>query len=378
MKSWINPKVNRLKHILFIEPFYGGSHQQFTQGLIAHSSHQIDCLTLPACNWNWRLNGSAVYLAKQNIRFEQYDGIIVSGMLRLSDLKALAGNSLPPVLVYFHETQLTYPKPSNEKRAMDSRHSMADITTALCADRIAFNSFFHMNTFLSSIPEFMNTVPDYPITGIIDEIREKSTVLFPGMDFTDYEEKKESHENKIPLVIWNHRWSYDKNAASFFYAVDSMINKGMEFEMALLGESQEQRIPDVFQVAKERLGKRIIQFGFVEDRKDYMNWLKRGTVVISTAKQENFGMAMVEAMRYGCLPLLPNRLSYPEILPEQYHDDCLYSNQREFLQKFQCILTGDNRFKKISSEISKAMESYSWPQRIEDYDREIESLCKLK
>lgn len=367
-----------MKHILFIEPFYGGSHQQFTQGLIAHSSHRIDCITLPSCNWNWRLNGSAVYFSKMGIRFDQYDGIIVSGMLRLCDLKALAGISMPPVLVYFHETQLAYPRPSNEKRTMDSRLSMADITTALCADRIVFNSKFHMTAFLSSILEFMDSVPDYPITGIIDEIRDKSTVMFPGMDFTDYEKNKESHENKMPLVIWNHRWSYDKNAASFFYAVDSMINNGMEFELAILGESQGQRIPDVFQKAKERLGKRIIQFGFVENRKDYVNWLKRGTVVISTAKQENFGMSMVEAMRFGCLPLLPNRLSYPEILPEQYHHDCLYSNQREFLQKFQYILTGDNRFKEISSEISNAMDSYSWPKRIEDYDREIENLCMLK
>lgn len=335
-------------------------------------------MTLPACNWNWRLNGSAVYLAKQGVKFEHYDGIIVSGMLRLADLKALAGNSLPPVLVYFHETQLTYPRPFNEKKTMDSRLSMADITTALCADRIAFNSYFHMNSFLSSIPEFMDSVPDYPITGIMDEINQKSKVMFPGMDFEKSEKPTEIHKNKLPLVIWNHRWSYDKNAASFFYAVDVMMDKGIEFEIAILGECQGQRIPDVFNNAKERLGKRIIQFGFVENRNEYVNWLKRGTIVISTAKQENFGMSMVEAMRYGCLPLLPNRLSYPEILPEQYHDDFIYSNQREFLQKFHCILTGDNRFKELSPEISKAMDFYSWPRRIEDYDREIESLCMLK
>ncbi|MFA6009378.1 MAG: DUF3524 domain-containing protein [Desulfobacteraceae bacterium] len=367
-----------MRHILFIEPFYGGSHQEFTQGLIAHSSHRIDCLTLPSCNWNWRLNGSAVYFSKMGILFDQYDGIIVSGMLRLSDLKALAGNSLPPVLVYFHETQLTYPRPLNEKRAMDSRLSMADITTALCADRVAFNSKFHMTAFLSSILEFMDSVPDYPISGIIDEIRDKSTVMFPGMDFKDFEKKTGTLDNKTPLVIWNHRWSYDKNAASFFYAVDVMIDKGIEFELAILGECPGQRIPDVFKKAKERLGKRVIQYGYVENRNAYIDWLKRGTVAVSTAKQENFGMSMVEAMHYGCVPLLPKRLSYPEIIPERFHVDFLYSNQKEFHQKLHHILTEHERFKVMSSIISKAMDFYSWPQRIEDYDRELESLCRLK
>jgi glycosyltransferase involved in cell wall biosynthesis len=312
------------------------------------------------------------------IRFEQYDGIIVSGMFRLSDLKALAGNSLPPVLVYFHETQLTYPRPSNDKIAMDSRLFMADITTALCADRVAFNSEFHMTAFLASILEFMDSVPDYPIAGVIDEIRYKSTVMFPGMDFKDFEEITDVHENKTPLVIWNHRWSYDKNAASFFYAVDVMIDKGIEFELAILGECPGQRIPEIFQEAKERLGKRVVQFGYVENRYTYIDWLKRGTVAVSTAKQENFGMSMVEAMRYGCVPLLPKRLSYPEIVPERFHVDFLYSNQKEFHEKFHHILTEQERFKGMSSKISKAMGFYSWPQRIEDYDHELESLCRLK
>ena len=38
--------------------------------------------------------------------------------------------------------------------------------------------------------------------------------------------------------------------------------------------------------------------------------------MLSTARHEFFGMAVVEAMQCGCLPWLPDRLSYPELLPE--------------------------------------------------------------
>ncbi len=367
-----------MKKILFIEPFHGGSHQVFVRGLISHSSHRIDRVTLPACNWQWRLNGSAAYFARQGIRFEDYDGIIVSGMLRLCDLKALAGRNFPPVLVYFHETQLTYPRGENEKKDKDPGIPMADISTALCADRIAFNSGFHRDAFLKAVSEYMVKVPDFPLIGIVDEIRDKSMVLYPGMDFHDGTTDLWACKPDIPLVIWNHRWSYDKNAASFFYAVNQLVDQGIEFELAVLGECQAQRIPDVFQKAKDRLGQRVVHFGFVENRDEYMLWLKRGTVVVSTALQENFGMAMVEAIRLGCLPLLPNRLSYPEILPHRFHDAFLYSNQKEFLFKFRELLLFRHLYKKTAEDLANALNSHSWRERIVEYDNELERLCRCE
>ena len=32
---------------LFLEPFFGGSHRDFAEGLIAHTSHKIELMTLP-------------------------------------------------------------------------------------------------------------------------------------------------------------------------------------------------------------------------------------------------------------------------------------------------------------------------------------------
>jgi glycosyltransferase involved in cell wall biosynthesis len=47
----------------------------------------------------------------------------------------------------------------------------------------------------------------------------------------------------------------------------------------------------------------------------------------SAAIQENFGISVIEAMLMGCVPLLPDRLSYPEILPEEFHEHFLYKNR---------------------------------------------------
>lgn len=360
--------------LLFIEPFFGGSHRTFAEGLQSHSSHDIDLLTLPDRNWTWRMHGSALFFAEKLRPAGDYDGIITSNMLRLADLKAFAGQRLPPVMVYFHESQLTYPPAPGEK--MDTGLAMSDISTALLADKILFNSQFHQTSFITAIAEFMDRMPDCPIPGIEDKILVKSDVMYPGLDFSSDTNKHGMVRNK-PLIIWNHRWSYDKNAPSFFYALDAMIKRGLEFEVALLGECPGW-IPGEFEEAKDRLGKRVVQYGFLENKNDYINWLKQGSLALSTARQENFGMSMVEAVKYGCIPLLPHRLSYPEILPEEFHQDFLYSNQKQFLDKLEKLLITWNTWEHIQCDLSHAMDRFSWEYIIDDYDHVLEGLCRQK
>jgi hypothetical protein len=52
--------------------------------------------------------------------------------------------------------------------------------------------------------------------------------------------------------------------------------------------------------------------------------LWQADIAVSTAIQEFFGISVVEAMYCGCVPVLPRRLSYPELLPAEHHDACLY------------------------------------------------------
>lgn len=98
----------RLK-FLFLEPYYGGSHREFAKGLVSHSQHDIDLVTLPARFWKWRMRGAALHFIKKIPPLKVYDGLLTTGLMSLADFKALANDICPPTLTYFHETQLTYP-----------------------------------------------------------------------------------------------------------------------------------------------------------------------------------------------------------------------------------------------------------------------------
>ena len=376
--------MKKLK-ILFIEPFYGGSHKNFTDGLIKYSSHDYRLYTLPARYWKWRMRGAALHFSQKIKNPSEYDLLFTSDMMSLSDLKMLWRDDCPPAVVYFHENQLSYPLPEGEK--MDYQFGFTDITTALASERLLFNSHFHMNSFLDSMPGFIRKMPEYKPLWAVDKIRVKASVLYPGCDFPEAEEAWPntvagiSEENaapaasSVPLILWNHRWEFDKCPEIFFNALKEadgrLKSAGVEipFNIAVLGENFQAK-PKAFIEAKEYFGERILQYGYCDSRAEYISWLQKSDIVISTAVQENFGISIVEAIRYGCFPLLPDRLSYPELIPDKFHKDVIYGSDADLAEKLTAILSNidEANLNKNKTELSSFFSKYSWESAVRDYD----------
>jgi len=361
---------------LFLEPFFGGSHREFARGLVTHSRHRIDLLTLPARFWKWRMRGAALYFIKKVTALESYHGLITTDLMSLSDFRALAKGACPPTLMYFHENQLTYPLAPGEHT--DYQYGFTDITSALAADRILFNSRTHSDAFFEGLPGFLGLMPEYRPHWVVDAIRTKAGVLYPGCRFAAGSVVlQDPPPQSSPLIIWNHRWEFDKNPEDFFDALDAVLENGAEFRLALLGENF-QAVPKAFIRARSRYGGRIIQYGYVESRQEYIQWLQRGAIVISTATQENFGISIVEAIRCGCLPLLPARLAYPEIIPQEFHDRVLYCDQQDLVQKLSRRINDYAQFRDLRHRLSNAMQQFSWANLIDRYDEELEKLADMQ
>ncbi len=131
------------------------------------------------------------------------------------------------------------------------------------------------------------------------------------------------HPSSGPLILWNQRWEYDKDPAAFFAALYALQGEGVRFRVAVAGPNR--GLPtQVFVEARDRLGEHIVQWGRLTDLADYARLLWEADVVVSTALHEFFGTAVVEAVYCGCRPVLPRRLSYPEIVPPEVHSEVLY------------------------------------------------------
>jgi glycosyltransferase involved in cell wall biosynthesis len=367
------------RRFLFLEPFYGGSHREFADGWAERSRHRLELATLPASFWKWRMRGAALHFAGRiagpagaGHAPGGYHGLVATSLMSLSDLKALWGTSCPRALVYFHENQLSYPLPPGE--TLDVQFGFTDITTALAADRVLFNSRFQMESFFERLPGFLERMPDHRPRWVGEAIRARAGVLHPGCRFPAGPPRLPPRGPGPPLIVWNHRWEFDKRPEAFFAALDAVLARGREFRLALLGENF-QVVPQAFLAARERYGGRIARYGFVERREEYLEWLGRGAIVVSTAAQENFGMAVVEAVRHGCRPLLPDRLAYPEVLDRRFHAGCLYRDDEDLVLRLDALLADPAALDRDRADLAASMERYAWERAVAAFDAELDRLA---
>ena len=357
------------KNILFLEPFYGGSHREFADGLIRHSRHRFTLKTLPARFWKWRMRGAALHFVHTIESIDQYDLLFISDLMSLADLKALSPVPLPPTVVYFHESQLSYPLPEGER--MDYQFGFTDITTGLAADILIFNSRFHHDAFFRELPRFIRRMPEHKPTWATSLLGKKSRVLHPGCDLAPLLPSRTTRGDDVPLILWNHRWEFDKDPDCFFRLLNGLDDEGYQFDLALLGENF-QAVPKPFIAARERYGPRIKTYGYCRDRNEYYRWLNMSDIVVSCAIQENFGLAVVEAVAAGAWPLLPNRLAYPEVLPEEAHEDHLYGSEEELYRKLASLLS--DGIPPVTNLAAK-MRHYDWRRMIGQYDELFDRLA---
>ena len=320
------------------------------------------------------MHGGAITLAKKFLKSDIIpDLILCSDMLDLTTFLSLTRkrSATIPTAIYFHENQLTYPWSVTDKDVQMKRnnhYAFINCVSALAADKVFFNSNYHLESFMNEMPKFLKGFPDHNELNMVDRINEKSKVLYLGMNLKKYDECRIEKNNEVPVILWNHRWEYDKNPKNFFNALINIQEKGIDFRLVVLGESFSQN-PIEFTEAKEKLADKILHFGYVDGFEEYANWLWRSDILPVTSNQDFFGGSVVQAMYCNVYPLVPNRLAYHEHIPKDKKSDYIYSNQIDFENKLIELIIS-KKSKNINTQ--KFVSKYDWSFCVKEYDDLLE------
>lgn len=300
------------------------------------------------------------------------DVLLASDMVHLPALLGLARPALAgvPVVLYLHETQLTFPL---SERAAAGGGAGADLTYAMtnwlsmaAADRVVFNSEHHRRAWFDALPGFLARFPDERHTALVAEVEARTSVLPVGVELGRFAPVTRARAaGGPPTVLWNHRWEHDKDPDAFADAVAAVAARGVDFRLILAGQ-QFQAVPEALtRLRHGPLAERIVHDGTAPGD-TYPALLAQADVAVSTARHEFFGVSVVEAVAAGALPLLPHRLAYPELVPGPA--PYLYGSPAELVDRLVWALTDRDGRRRSADAARHHVQRFGWSVVAPRYD----------
>jgi glycosyltransferase involved in cell wall biosynthesis len=142
--------------------------------------------------------------------------------------------------------------------------------------------------------------------------------VFVSCDFHKHLVCKERKVNPARVVITGLPWYYKQEGSDG--ELFAMKEKIVLFPHRLAPEKQPERFDQIaVQLSDSMPGWQFLRTHDLKlNKTDYYALLRRASISVSFAKQETWGIAMLESVLHGCLPVVPNRLAYIDLFHGHY------------------------------------------------------------
>lgn len=317
---------------LILSAYHAKSHEMWITSMKRMFSN-CEVLSLEPRYFDWRVRGNPLswfedlqQLGQQHQK-THFQQLIVTSMCDLATL----GGIHPWIgglykVVYFHENQFAYPSGT---KAPSLEVKMVGLYNAMAGNQIVFNSQWNRDSFFDGVVELISQFPDaipkvQGDRGLIHLLKSKSVIIpVPISSLSEYSAQLKPHtlENyragQLIKIAWNHRWEYDKGPEELYQLAQGLQERGVLFELHLFGERFRNQ-PAEFELLSQLLGSQLQVHNYNNQFEGYLENLAQCHVVLSTALHEFQGLGILDGLATGCIPLVPKRLSYVEMYPEQY------------------------------------------------------------
>lgn len=171
---------------------------------------------------------------------------------------------------------------------------------------------------------------------------------------TDMVKSKEINKKKN-TVVWVGKSTYIKGFDLLFKLPDEFFKK---YSLTIVCAPTKFNNPVLFQKLKDK----GVIFKENLSNEDYRKLLLESEYVLSTARKEGFCIAVLEAMRLGCIPVIPYWIGGTTDFVNN-ENGIIYSNFNECFEKMN-ELTKEDKITKINNAI-KQTDIYNWKYVVE-------------
>jgi len=301
---------SKVKSIWLLSAYRSDSHASWADWLVeTFTQFHWHKFELPGRHFRWRIRGNPLSWLYQ-FPEEAPDLILATSMVDLATIKGLHPRlATVPCVYYFHENQFSYPVSKHQVDSIEPM--MVQLYGAIAAEKSLFNSVYNRDSFLEGVGNLLDKFPDSIPEGIVNSLKNKCNVLPVAIHPIEHDEVKDKS-----LILWNHRWEYDKDPEVFCDALIKLSQIYPDFKLALLG-SRPKIKPDVLLKIEDMFADKIL----VNDKvpiQEYKKYLGQSSIVVSTAIHEFQGLSVLEAISAGAVPVVPDSLCYREQYDEIY------------------------------------------------------------
>ena len=207
-------------------------------------------------------------------------------------------------------------------------------------DEIFVGSMFHKNDFARKRLRY---------TGMEDKVRVTGNPFSSSDILRECDVVPESIYSREKVIVFSHRWDKEKRPDVAIDILNGLYAVRQDFKVVLTSGRIKQAMPEL-ESGTAKFPYRV-RWGL--SKKDYYQQLAKSRIVFSTAEAENFGYCVTEAMVLGCTPVLPNRLSYPEIVDNMEY---LYNTTTEAITMLSRCLDQPVNFAASASKYDGATD----------------------
>lgn len=340
------------------------------------------------------MDAAAVPLAAETARHVSQHGepdvVVATDMVDLASYLGLCRSIVPgglgnaATVLYLHENQFTQPASPNGVGASRGRHlAWNNWRSLVAADHVWSNSQWQLDSMLAALRRLLEDAPDgAEQLPVLESLRNRCSVQPVGCDLTDLlaERRDDPRDGvattrettEVPLVLWNHRWSHDKGLETAVRSLRTLADEGIGFEVAVVGED-DHHDPSRGESMLAPIADRIVSRGWLP-LTDYRRLLVGADVVVACPLQENFGISAVEAVAAGCVPVVPDDLSFPETIDEpalRYPSGRLTTRLRE-------VLSDLDGYRALTGPCRGRLARFDWPTVAAAYDSAIEEMARAR